>query len=54
MCRNAVKANGGYFEESQIYLDVFTPQFHMYSIILMSSLLFHNVENSKIKMFSLE
>ena len=49
------QVKGGYFEESQIYVDSFntflvTTWFHMcYFIILMSSLLFYKVEKSKNK-----
>ena len=52
VCEAVIKAKGGYFEESQIYFDLFntflvTSGFHMsYFIVLMSSLLFYNVENS--------
>jgi hypothetical protein len=52
MCK-AVKAKGGYFEESKIYLDLalFWLQYDSmcYFIILMSPLLFYNIENSKNK-----
>jgi hypothetical protein len=50
-----VKAKGGYFEESKIYFDLLntflvTLLFHVcYFIVLMSSPLFYNVENSKNK-----
>ena len=56
VCKAVIKANGGYFEESQIYFDlsntVLAPTlFYMhYFIVLMSSLLFYNVKkNSKNK-----
>ena len=55
VCKPVIKAKGGYFEESQIYiffdlLLLVTTLFHMcYFIVLMSSLLFYNVENSKNK-----
>ena len=39
----AIKANGGYFEESTTYYKM------CYFIVLMSSLLFYNVESSKKK-----
>ena len=39
VCKAVIKAKGGYFEESQIYM--------CYFIMLMSSLLFYNVEKSK-------
>ena len=53
LCKAVIKATGGYFEESEIYLDLFntflvTTWFHMYFIVLMSSILFYNVENSNI------
>ena len=53
VCKAVIKAKGGYFEESKIYLDLFTTflvttWFHMcYFIVVMSSLLFYNVENSQ-------
>ena len=52
VCKDVIKAKGGYFVESQIYFDLFntflvTTWFHMcYFIVLMSSLLFYNVGNS--------
>ena len=51
VCKD-VKAKGGYFEESQIFCLTFIWLLHdsmCYFIILMSSLLFYNVENSKNK-----
>ena len=49
LCIAIIKAKGEYFEEYKIYLDLFT-LFHIcYFIVLMSSLLFYNVENSKNK-----
>jgi hypothetical protein len=46
----AVKAKGGFFEESQIYLDLFNTfgYYICYFRVLMSSL-FYNVENIKNK-----
>jgi hypothetical protein len=55
VCKAVFKAMGGCFEKSQIYLKLFTTflvttWFHMcYFIVLMSSLLFYNVKNSKDK-----
>ena len=55
VCKAVIKAKGGYFEESQIYIDLFstflvTTLFHMcYFIVLLSSLQFYNVEYSKNK-----
>ena len=53
VCKAVIKAKGGYFEESEIYLfNTFldTTLFHMcYFIVVMSSLLFYNVENNKNK-----
>ena len=55
VCKALIKAKGGYFEVSKIYLDLFktflvTKLFHMcYLIIFMSSLLFYSVENYKNK-----
>ena len=54
VCKAVIKAKGGYFEE-YIYLDLFktflvTTWFHMcYFIVLRSSLVFYNVENSRNK-----
>ena len=51
MCKAVIKAKGGFFEESEICFDLFTTFlvttcFHMcYFIVLMTSLLFYNVEN---------
>ena len=53
VCEDVIKAKCGYFEESKIYFDLFktvlvTTWFHMfYFIVLRSSLLFYNVENSQ-------
>jgi hypothetical protein len=49
VCKAAMKAKGGYFEEPKIYFDLcnyssVTTGFHMcYFVVLMSSLLFYNV-----------
>ena len=55
VCKAVIKAKGGYFEESKIYLDLFNYFWGLlhdsvcYFIVLMSSLLFFNVEKSKNK-----
>jgi hypothetical protein len=55
MCKAVIKAKGSYFEESQIYVELFnavfvTTRFHMgYFKVLMSSLLCYNVVNCKNK-----
>jgi hypothetical protein len=55
VCKAVIKAKGVYFEEYKIDLDLFntfllSTRFHMcYFIVLMSSLLFYNVEHSKNK-----
>ena len=46
VCKAVIKAKGGYFEEYKIYFDLFQ-YFFAYFIVLMSSPLFYNVENSK-------
>ena len=51
VCKAVTKAKGDYFEESQIYFDLFTTLlvtcFHIcFFIVLMSTLLFYNIENS--------
>ena len=57
VCKAVIKANGGYLMKLK-YKKIFgfvkhslgSTWFHMcYFIVLMSSLLFYNVENSKIK-----
>ena len=48
MCKAIIKAKCGYFEQSCINTILGTTWFHMwYFIVLMSSLFFYNVENSK-------
>jgi hypothetical protein len=55
VCKAVIKAKGGYFEEYKIYLDLFNTflvntWFHLwYVIVVMSSWLFYNVGNIKIK-----
>ena len=54
VCKAVIKARGSYFEKSQIYFDILNTFFGYYMIpyvfiILMSSLLFYNVENCKEK-----
>jgi hypothetical protein len=46
VCKAVIKAKGGYFDSFNTFL--VTTLFHMcYLIVLMSSLVFYNVENSK-------
>ena len=52
-CKAGLKAKGGYFEEYKIYFDLLNTFWLLHDsicvffIVLMSSLLFYNVENSK-------
>ena len=55
VCKAVIKAKGGYLKNVKYKIDLdlfntffcFTTQFHMcYFIVLMSSLLFYNVENN--------
>ena len=56
VCKAFIKAKGGYFDESKVYfvlLNTFFDSICVMITVLMSSLLFYNVENSKNKEKSL-
>jgi hypothetical protein len=47
VCKAVFIAKCGYFRKTKIYLDWFNTWFHVcFIIVLISSLLFYNVENS--------
>jgi hypothetical protein len=47
VCKAVIKAKGGYFEQSKITLFWLLHDSMCYFVVLMSSVLFYNVENSK-------